>query len=74
MSRVFGSKRIRAITRDQRVLWFTVDDRWVADPALAEAIEDEAHADIRLLDAEIRAPRFAAVGLVDALEVERLAS
>jgi hypothetical protein len=50
------------------------DDRWSADPAQAEPIEDEAHADIRLLDAEIRAPLYAAVGLVDALEIERLAS
>jgi hypothetical protein len=74
MTRVFGLKRIRAITRDQRILWFTPDDRWSADPAQAEPIEDEAHADIRLLDAEIRAPLHAAVGLVDALEIESLAS
>jgi len=74
MTRVFGTKRIRAITRDQRILWFTVDDRWIADPAQAETIEDEAHADIRLLDAEIRAPRLAAVGLVDVVEIERMAS
>jgi hypothetical protein len=74
MTRTFGSKRIRAMTRDQRILWFTADDRWSVDPAEAETIEDEAHADIRLLDAEIRAPMLAAVGLVDALEIERLAS
>jgi hypothetical protein len=74
MTRTFGSKRIRAMTRDQRILWFTADDRWSVDPAEAETIEDEAHADIRLLDAEIRAPRLAAVGLVDAVEIERLAS
>jgi hypothetical protein len=74
MTRMFGSKRIRALTRDQRILWFTVDDRWSADPAQAERIEDEAHADIRLLDAEIRAPRLAAVGLVDAVEIQSLAS
>ncbi len=74
MRRLFGSKRIRAFTRDKRTLWFTEDDRWCLDPAQAELIEDEAHADIRLLDAEIRAPRFAAVGLVDAMEGDRLAS
>lgn len=74
MTRVFGKKRIRATTRDQRILWFTVEDRWSADPAEAEPIEDEAHADIRLLDAEIRAPRFAVVGLVDSVEIERMAS
>jgi hypothetical protein len=62
------------MTRDQRILWFTADDRWSVDPAEAETIEDEAHADIRLLDAEIRAPRLAAVGLVDAMDIERLAS
>ncbi len=73
MTRLFGSKRIRAVTRDNRTLWFTEDDRWCLDPAQGELIEDEAHADIRLLDAEIRAPRFAAVGLVDALEGDRLA-
>jgi hypothetical protein len=74
MTRNFGSKRIRATTRDQRTLWFTADDRWSIDPAEAETIEDEAHADIRLLDAEIRAPLLAAVGFVDALEIERVAS
>ena len=71
---MFGLKRIRAITRDQRILWFTADDRWSAEPAEAETIEDEAHADIRLLDAEIRAPRFAAVGFADVREAERMAS
>ena len=74
MTREFGLKRIRAITRDQRILWFTPDDGWSADPAQAEPIEDEAHADIRLLDAEIRAPLYAAVGLVDGAEIEQLAS
>ena len=75
MTRVFGLKRIRAITRDQRILWFTPDDRWSADPAQAEPIEDEAHADIRLLDAEIRAPLHAtAISLVDAVRIESLAS
>jgi hypothetical protein len=62
------------MTRDQRILWFTPEDRWSADPAQAEQIEDEAHADIRLLDAEIRAPLHAAVALVDAPQMERLAS
>ena len=74
MTRVFGLKRIRAVARDQRVLWFTPDDRWSANPAEAEPIEDEAHADIRLLDAEIRAPLYAAVALVEAVEIEQLAS
>ena len=34
-------------------VYLTADDRWTPDQTLAEQIEDEAHAQIRLLDAEI---------------------
>ena len=32
-------------------VWLTADDRWTLDMAEAELIEDEAHAQVRLLDA-----------------------
>lgn len=32
-------------------VWLTADDRWTRNIAEAELIEDEAHAEIRLLDA-----------------------
>ena len=66
MARQYGAKRIRATTRDRRTLWFTADDRWSADPASAELIEDEAHADIRLLDAAYLGSDLGQVDLVDA--------
>ncbi|MFN3146047.1 MAG: DUF2849 domain-containing protein [Paracoccaceae bacterium] len=34
------------------VVWLTADDRWSRDIAEAELIEDEAHAQIRLLHAQ----------------------
>ncbi|MFN3643477.1 MAG: DUF2849 domain-containing protein [Gemmobacter sp.] len=34
------------------VVWLTADDRWSRDLAKAELIEDEAHAQLRLLHAQ----------------------
>jgi hypothetical protein len=34
------------------VVWLTADDRWSRDMAEAELLEDEAHAEIRLLHAK----------------------
>ena len=39
---------------DGDVVYFTADDRWSATLAQAEVITDEAHAQIRLLDAQSR--------------------
>lgn len=40
--------------RRGHVVWLAADDRWVHDIALAELIEDEAHAALRLLHAQAR--------------------
>lgn len=34
------------------VIWFTVNDTWTRDMEQAEVLTDEAHATLRLLDAE----------------------
>ncbi len=36
------------------VIYLTPDDKWTRDPALAERITDEAHGQLRLLDASRR--------------------
>ncbi|MEO1677134.1 MAG: DUF2849 domain-containing protein [Pseudomonadota bacterium] len=48
------------------VVYLTEDDRWTRDPGDAELIEDEAHADIRLLDASRRSGEVVGVYLADA--------
>lgn len=53
MSRRFTPKVVtanRLLEGDN--VWLTEDDRWSTDIATAELIEDEAHADIRLLFAQ----------------------
>lgn len=53
MSRAFTAKVITANRLlEGDAVWLTEDDRWSADIAEAEVITDEAHATIRLLDAE----------------------
>ena len=53
MSRRFTPKIISAnALLEGDVIYFTADDKWSRDHAKAELIEDEAHAQIRLLDAE----------------------
>ncbi|WP_420858736.1 DUF2849 domain-containing protein [Marivivens marinus] len=50
MSRAFTPKVVTAnALMDGDAIWLTEDDRWTRDMAEAELIEDEAHADIRLL-------------------------
>jgi hypothetical protein len=47
-------------------VWLTEDDRWSPDMAEAELITDEAHADLRLLQAKARAAEIAGAYLADA--------
>jgi hypothetical protein len=48
------------------VVWLTADDRWSATMAEAELIEDEAHADIRLLFAQAQRNLVVGAYLADA--------
>lgn len=47
-------------------VWFTEDGRWSRDIHEAELITDEAHADLRLLEAQARQAEIAGVYLADA--------
>ena len=49
------------------MVYLTADDRWTRSHEEAELIEDEAHAQIRLLDAESRASEVVGVYLADAV-------
>ena len=53
MSRRFTPKVVTANDLlEGDAVWLTADDRWTRQMCEAELIEDEAHADIRLLDAQ----------------------
>lgn len=53
MTRPFTPKVVTAnALREGDAVWLTEDDRWSRDMAEAELIEDEAHAQIRLLHAQ----------------------
>ncbi|RYH02810.1 DUF2849 domain-containing protein [Salipiger sp. IMCC34102] len=47
-------------------VWLTEDDRWTRDMAEAELLTDEAHAELRLLEASARASEIAGAYLADA--------
>ena len=52
MSRRFTPKVVTANALiEGDVVWLTEDDRWTRTMSEAELIDDEAHAEIRLLDA-----------------------
>ncbi len=67
MNRAFHPKVItgNALIAGDAV-WLTPDDRWSRDMADAELIDDEAHADIRLIEAQRRSGEVVGVYLVDA--------
>ncbi len=48
------------------VIWLTPDDRWTRDISEAELIEDEAHAQLRLLHAESQPNEIVGAYLADA--------
>ena len=48
------------------VVWLTEDDRWTRSLAEAELIEDEAHAQLRLLEAQRQTGRVVGAYLAEA--------
>ena len=50
---------------DGEVIYLTADDRWSRDLAEAEVLTDEAHAQLRLIDAEHQANRLVGAYLAD---------
>ena len=50
---------------DGEVIYLTADDRWSRDLAEAEVLTDEAHAQLRLIDAEQQANRLVGAYLAD---------
>ena len=67
MSRRFTPKVITAnLLLDGDAVWLTVDDRWSKSMHDAELIEDEAHADIRILFANGQANIVVGPYLADA--------
>ncbi|MEL7114399.1 MAG: DUF2849 domain-containing protein [Pseudomonadota bacterium] len=53
------------------VVYLTADDRWTRDHGHAELIEDEAHAQIRQLEAQARADEIVGAYLADASPDDR---
>ena len=67
MSRRFTPKVVTANALiEGDVVWLTEDDRWTRTMSEAELIEDEAHAEIRLLDAQRQANVVVGAYLADA--------
>ena len=67
MSRRFTPKVVTANDlRDGDVVYLTDDDRWSRDHTDAELIDDEAHADVRLVFASQQADTVVGVYLADA--------
>jgi hypothetical protein len=67
MSRRFTPKVVTANALiEGDVVWLTEDDRWTRTMSEAELIEDEAHAEIRLLDAQRQADVVVGAYLADA--------
>ena len=71
MSRAFTPKVVTAnALLEGDVVYLTVDDRWTRALHEAELIDDEAHAQIRLLDAEMRSDEVVGPYLADATPSE----
>ncbi|WP_296426257.1 DUF2849 domain-containing protein [Yoonia sp.] len=67
MSRAFKPKVVTAnALLEGDAVWLTIDDRWTRDIAEAELMTDEAHADLRLLEALSRQSEIAGAYLADA--------
>ena len=68
MARTFTPKVVTANhLLEGDVIYFTADDRWTRNLCEAELIEDEAHADVRLLDANRDQSIVVGVYLADAI-------
>lgn len=71
MSRRFTPKVVTANhLLEGDAIWLTADDRWTRDMCEAELIEDEAHADIRLLFAAAQQDVVVGPYLADAVAGE----
>lgn len=67
MSRQFTPKVVTANhLLEGDAVWLTADDRWTRDISKAELIEDEAHAQLRLLHAECQPDIVVGAYLADA--------
>jgi hypothetical protein len=67
MPRVFTPKVITAnALLEGDAIWLTEDNLWTRDIREAELITDEAHGDLRLLEAQARASEIAGAYLADA--------
>ena len=68
MARIFTPKVVTAnALLEGDAVWLTEDDRWTRDIREAELLTDEAHADLRLLEAMGRADEIAGAYLADAV-------
>ncbi len=68
MSRRFTPKVVTAnALLEGDVVYLTVDDRWSRHLSEAELIEDEAHAQIRLIDAQMQADVVVGAYLAEAV-------
>ena len=66
MARAYTPKIVTAnALLEGDVVYLTADDRWTRKLTEAELIEDEAHAQIRLLDAEMQPDQVIGVYLAD---------
>ncbi|WP_170769612.1 DUF2849 domain-containing protein [Ruegeria lacuscaerulensis] len=71
MARAFTPKVVTANDLlEGDVIYLTADDRWSRDLAEAELITDEAHAQVRLLDAARQANKIVGAYLADAVAGE----
>ncbi|MFG5380166.1 DUF2849 domain-containing protein [Yoonia sp. R2-816] len=67
MARSFTPKVVTAnALLEGDAVWLTEDNRWTRDIHEAELITDEAHGDLRLLEAQAHADRIAGAYLADA--------
>ncbi len=67
MARAFTPKVVTAnALLEGDAVWLTEDDRWTRDMTEAELLTDEAHAELRLLEAQARAGEIAGAYLADA--------
>lgn len=67
MSRIFTPKVVTAnALLEGDAVWLTEDDTWTRDISQAELMTDEAHADLRLLEAQARFDEIAGAYLADA--------
>jgi len=67
MARTFTPKVVTAnALLEGDAVWLTEDNRWTRNMAEAELLTDEAHADLRLLEAQARAHEIAGAYLANA--------